>query len=284
MPELIIDVHGVFGATPASPHWGDPQAIRADLQARGIKGCFLASDLAVRFDPIAGNAALADVLAPPLPTKTADLRGWLVLHPDRSEDANAHLRKHLYSGDRFVGAALYCDPLTGVPVSLTRAQEVINAFRRFSRPLLIQTNTAEAMREATRIATDLGNASKVIASGMGGDEWREAIDLAVKPLNLFLDISGTLTPDKVEYAMATLGGARRLLFGSGAPATDPVAVLGMLGDIPNLSSEDRERILSGNALRLFDPACLAAITQEHDITLMAGGPDGGSSPSRLRPL
>lgn len=251
MAELIIDVHCGFGATPVAPTWGDPAAVRDALLARGIRTVFLSSDLASRYDPAAGNELVAQAIAQITGANSGglDARGWMVLHPDRLADANTQMRR-LLGGDRFVGAALYADPLSGVPVTLRSAQEVVSSYRRYSRPLLIETPTAEAMYEAARIAQDVGGTVKVIASGMGGEEWREAVDLATKPLNLFLDIAGSLSPEKIEYAIAALGGTRKLLFASGAPDTDPAAVLGLLDEL-NLDSEDRERILSGNALRLF---------------------------------
>lgn len=248
MSELIIDIHVSFGVTAFAPKWGDPTEVRSVLRARGISSAFLSSDLAARYDPVTGNDTLAAALGA---ADDSSLYGWLVLHPDRINDANLQLRRHLSGSRRFIGAALYADTLSRVPVTLRSAQDVITAYRRFSRPLLIETHSAEAMYEAARIAQEVGTNIRVIASGMGGEEWREAIDLAAKPLNLFLDISGALTPEKIEYAVATLGGARKLLFASGAPATDPAAVLGMLNDL-SLGAEDREKILSGNALRLFE--------------------------------
>jgi predicted TIM-barrel fold metal-dependent hydrolase len=280
MSEQIIDIHISFGATAFAPKWGDALEIRTALQTRGISAAFFSSDLAARYDPVSGNDALASALES---TNDNNLYGWLVLHPDRTDDANLQLRRHLSGSRRFIGAALYADPLTGVPVTLRSAQEVITAYRRFSRPLLVQTQSAEAMFEAARIAQEVGTNIKVIASGMGGEEWREAIDLAAKPLNLFLDISGALTPEKIEYAIDTLGGTRKLLFASGAPATDPAAVLGMINDL-KLDAEDREKILSGNALRLFELSGISAppVADQEE----ADAPWSGANPglSSLRPM
>jgi len=251
MAELIMDVHCRFGATPLVPNWGDAAAVRAALRARGITTAIAASDLAARYDTIGGNDALAQAITAPVAPGDVDLRGWLVLHPYRDNDANGQLRRHFYGSDRFVGAALYADSLTGAHITFAEAQEVIVTYRRYARPLLIETRSALAMREVVRIAQEVGNQIKVIASGMGGDEWRDAVEIAVKPLNMYLDISGVLCPDKIEYALNVLGGARRLLFASNAPNIDPAAVIRMLDDVPGLSADDRERILSGNALRLF---------------------------------
>ncbi|MES2462472.1 MAG: amidohydrolase family protein [Armatimonadota bacterium] len=279
MSEAIIDVHVSFGATAFAPRWGDSTEVRTVLRARGISSAFISSDLAARYDPVAGNDLLATALGA---SDDSSLYGWLVLHPDRTDDANLQLRRHLSGGRRFIGAALYADPVTSVPVTLRSAQEVITAYRRFSRPLLVETQSAEAMYEAARIAQEVGANIRVIASGMGGEEWREAIDLAAKPLNLFLDISGALTPEKIEYAIDTLGGTRKMLFASGAPATDPAAVLGMLNDL-SLDTEDRERILSGNALRLFDlGGNIPVPVEEEELTAPSARADAGLAP--LRPM
>lgn len=246
MPTLkFIDVHCGWGATPAAPEWQDAARVRAALQQRGIGRAFVASRLARVFDPLAGNEAVA---AAATEENDIDLRGWLVVHPARLADAQVQMRRYLNS-DRFVGAALYPDPATGRPVSFRDAAEVLIPFRRYSKPLLIHTPTAAAMAEALRVAEGYQGV-KIVASGMGGDEWREAVTLAAKPLNLLLDISGALSPAKIDFAAETFGGVRKLLFASGAPETDPAAVLSVLFE-SSVTEEDRARILFGNAERLF---------------------------------
>jgi predicted TIM-barrel fold metal-dependent hydrolase len=239
----IVDVHCGWGATWAAPGWGDAEQVRTALRARGIRTAFLASELARRFDPARGNEQVAEATA-----LGPDLRGWLVVHPARADEAHAQMRRYLYT-DRFVGCALYPDPLGERPVTLRAVHDLLNAVRRFGKPILIAATSGEAMLHVAQIAQEM-TTLKVIASGMGGLDWREAVDLAARPMNLYLDICGALTPQKLEYAIATLNGARKLLFASGAPHTDPAAVLGLLDDI-DLSPDDRVRLLNGNATRLF---------------------------------
>lgn len=240
----IVDVHCGWGATSFAPGWEDAEYVGGALRARGIGGAFLASDLARHFDPISGNEQVAQTIG-----EHPHFSAWLVVHPDRPLDAHAQMRRFLY-GDQFVGCALYPDPATGRPITLEGAHDIVNAFRRFGKPLLIETPNAEAMHHAARIAQEMGN-MRIVASGMGGAEWREAVDLAAHLSNLYLDISGALVPDKIDYAARALHGVRKLLFASGAPQTDPAAVIGLLDDL-DLTPDDRERILGGNAVRLFD--------------------------------
>jgi hypothetical protein len=227
-PTRIVDVHCGWGWSPTAPGWDSVEGLRDALRARGITVALLASDQARllrlcrrqpadRRDCRRGSGAFA---------RSA---GLARAPPARMAEANAQMRRYLY-GERFVGCALYPDPLTGKPVTRRAALELINMFRRFAKPLLVQADTGEAMQEVAAIAEEM-TGMRVIASGMGGDDWREAVDLAVRPLNLYLDISGALVPEKIEYALASLNGVRKLVFGSGAPHTDPVALIGLLDDL-----------------------------------------------------
>jgi predicted TIM-barrel fold metal-dependent hydrolase len=249
--EKIIDVHCGWGSTLAAPNWKDIEEVRGTLQKRKISlGC-ISSLLGRRYDLTAGNEAVANAVSDEPEAGDTDLRGWLVIHPARTAEVTEQMRRYLYS-KRFVGAALYSDPLTGTPVTVSDAHDLLQAFRRFHKPLLVDTPNAAAMAEVVRIADEMSGI-RVVASGMGGEEWREAIAMCAKPGNLFLDISGVLIPEKVEYAIEVLHGTRKLLFASGAPYTDPAAVLGLLDDL-DLAADDRRRILYVNAERIFDLA------------------------------
>ena len=241
----FVDIHCSFGASVATPMWNQPEQIRSTLAQRGIGKAFLASRLARRFDPVEGNEEILDIVTD---DGTVDLRGWLVVHPSRTEDLLPQMRKHLIS-DRFAGAALYEDPVTGDPVTVREAAEIVRVFQRYGKPLLINTPSAKAMHEALRIAQEFP-AVKIIASGMGGDEWREAVPLAAKPTNLSVDISGALTAAKIDYALSIYGNVRKLFFASNSPRTDPGAVMAMLFEA-KLTDEERAKILFGNAERLF---------------------------------
>jgi len=289
----VVDIHCGWGALGAASEWNDVGAIQTAMTARGVGTVFLSSLLSRRYDLPAGNDALANVLGE-LPEDSGngvDVHGWLVIHPARANDVTTQMRRLLY-GKRFIGAALYTDPMTGAPPTVVGAHDLLAAFRRFSKPLLIEAPNASAMAEALRIADDLSGV-KIIISGMGGQEWREALAMASRYTNLFFDISGALIAEKIEYALQVLHGSRKLLFASGAPQTDPAAVLGILDDL-NLSPEDRDRILRTNAIKLFGLAALdmasASLTplagEEGEVTanFMIGTlepppPAGGSNPA-----
>jgi predicted TIM-barrel fold metal-dependent hydrolase len=243
----IIDIHCGWGPTSAAPQWNSAPDVAGALKARGITLAYLSSTLARRYDPLAGNDSLADTVANHT-SEGCELKGWLVCNAAQLDEASTQLRRYLYT-DNFVGMAVYPDPVRGEPVTYTDFHELFTLFRRYGKPLLIETPTAHAMAEAVTIAGQL-QGIKVITSGMGGDEWQLAIELAAKPVNLFLDISGALSPDKLPFAIKTIGGVRKLLFASGAPQTEPMAILSLVEEL-DIHPEDKARILGGNARRIF---------------------------------
>ena len=168
---MICDIHGQWGPTTAAPSWNQPEHVKGQLLQRGITlGCF-ASALARRYDMVAGNDAVYEAAG----SKGGGvvLKGWLVIQPNQHDESANLMRKYMFH-DNFVGAVLYPNPATGEPVTLARCQDLLTVFRRYGKALLIHTPTAAAMHHAVDIASFLGT-GKVIASGMGGDEWREAM-------------------------------------------------------------------------------------------------------------
>ena len=242
----IVDVHCSWGPTAAAPNWNDADVVCRELAARGITQAFLSSTLARRYDPVGGNDTVAEIVSSSPPS--CDLKGWLVAHAAQLDEAGIQLRRYLYT-DLFVGMAVYPDPIKGRPVTYEDYKELFQTFRRYAKPLLIEVCDADGMLEAVGIAQAL-QGIKVIASGMGGDDWRTSVELAAKPINLFLDISGALAPDKIGVAVRAVGGVRKLLFASGAPATEPAAILSLVEEA-NLSHDEKTRLLSGNARRIF---------------------------------
>jgi predicted TIM-barrel fold metal-dependent hydrolase len=105
---------------------------------------------------------------------------------------------------------------------------------------------------------------------MGGEDWRVAIAAAKSSTTLRLETSGSLDRAKISAAIEALG-AHRLLYGSGSPHLDPAAALGLLDD-SGLSDDTRRRLLSLNALRLFNLERQPATTPEPAIGAAPSSP------------
>jgi hypothetical protein len=245
------------------------------MARRGIGTVCISSLLARRYDIIEGNKAVADAVKNETAEGGVQVLGWIALHPGRAHDLSEQMKRTLYH-PRLIGAALYPDPLTGLPLTIGDVRELLNSFRRFTKPLLVETRSAEAMHQTVRIAEEFANV-KMIASGMGGEEWREALSMVTRSVNLNMDISGALIPEKITYAIELLHGPRKLLFASGAPHTDPAAVIGML-DEAGISNDDRTRILYRNAEKLLH---LDGGVPEITGSQQAFGPDEPAMPNYL---
>ena len=93
---------------------------------------------------------------------------------------------------------------------------------------------------------------KIIMAHLTGCGYRGIQDIQKYP-NIYLDTSGSQPEDGfMQYGLDLLG-AHRLLFGSDFPGRDPATQLGRIYSV-DMSEEDRNLILGGNAVELFGGA------------------------------
>lgn len=211
------------------------------LQARGIERALLFSTRAIQADPLSGNRILNAMLE-----DHPQLFGCLVAHLNRV-DASLESIRDLLGSRRFVGVLLTStDP--NEPLHPLIADEILNACRRYQKPIFLPAPNAACVEAALQLATKY-NMHKFILLGMGGRDWRAGIAAAQQSVNISLETSGVLDRAKIPAAVEQIG-SHRLLFGSGVPRLDPAAALGLIED-SDLSSLDRRRILNDNATKLF---------------------------------
>jgi predicted TIM-barrel fold metal-dependent hydrolase len=134
-------------------------------------------------------------------------------------------------------------------VTADDAREILNAQRRFAKPVAIRVPDGDAVHAARQIAAEFP-AMKFVLLGMGGEDWRLAVTAAKQHLNLYLEISGSLDSDKVAQASSVIT-PRKLLYGSGLPQAAPELTLALVESAPTLTRADRNRILSENAVALL---------------------------------
>ena len=237
----IFDVHAYFGETPLSPSMATRESILATLGRSEITGAALISGLAADCDFLAGNRRVREIVSP-----EDGLFGWVTLNAGYPDDSQEEQRRH-ESRRGIVGAALFGH--AGRPVTLEDAREILNAQRRYAKPVAIHVPDGEAILAAREIAGAF-TAMKFVFLGMGGDDWRTAVRVAKQHLNVYLEISGSLDSDKIAQASAVLT-PRKLLFGSGLPHGSPALPLALVETDPTLTRPDRSRILSENAVALL---------------------------------
>jgi predicted TIM-barrel fold metal-dependent hydrolase len=237
-----FDAHAFYVETPLSQASASRDAILETMQRSQIDGVALISGLAASCDFITGNRRLREIL-----DASAGLFGWVTLNADYPNESQDEQRRHMMRPE-FVGGVLF--GYNGNPVTADSAREVLNAQRRFTKPIAIHTPDAEAVRAARAIAEEFPS-MKFLLLTMGGEDWRLAVAAAKRYLNLYLEISGSLDADKVAHAAATLT-PRKLIYGSGLPHRDPELALALVAEADGLTGFDRTRILSQNAQALFN--------------------------------
>jgi len=202
----------------------------------------VASRRALAGDLTGGNAevkALVDA--------NPQMRGWVVVNPTYPERSSEEMRRYLGSA-RWLGAMLHPE-LCGQRLISGGSREVLNAFRRYTKPLLVYVPDEPAVRDLETAAAEF-TTIKFVAAGAGGEEWQECVLAARRYTNIFLEpFSGGAHRGKLEAILASLG-PHRILFGSNYPDHNPGAALGLLMEA-KISDADKQSILTGSAVRLF---------------------------------
>jgi predicted TIM-barrel fold metal-dependent hydrolase len=238
----LFDIHTYLTADPMATSLQTQQDVLGAMDRYQIDAVALISGMAAACDFVAGNSLLRDVVG-----SEQGIFGWVTLNTDHPDQSLEEQRLYLTRRE-FVGAALF--PRANAPVTLEDSRELVNAHRRYTKPLLIHTPDVASVHAARRIAEEFTQ-MKIILLTMGGEDWHAGVEAAKACLNVYLEISGSLDADKVAYA-ATAVSSRKLLFGSGLPFADPSLYMGLVEEASVLSGSDRRRIYIDNALTLFN--------------------------------
>lgn len=236
----VIDVHGHLGTGP----WlvADRDSLLRAMQRARIDLAIVSSRLAVASNFVEGNFKLKSMI-----DSVPQLLGYVVVNPTYVEQSITEMRRYL-AAPNFVGVKLHPDA-SGQPLDSAATREVVNAFRRYAKPLLVHV-ACEAQVRALDVLAAEAPTVKMIVAHAGGPAHAECLALAARRLNLVLEpFTGGAELDKVEEAVARIG-AHRVVFGTNFPVLNPGVALGLLADA-RISDSDRNQILGGTAAKLF---------------------------------
>lgn len=236
-----IDVHAEIGTTPM---WGvsftDANLTRS-MQKYGVERSIISSTIGNSCDFRRGNAQIAKVVQ-----ANKSMLGCVVVNMNYPEQSQKEM--HAYLGTDQFAALLLTSGVRGRHVTLAETEEILNAHRRFVKPVYLHTPNQQAALAANEIAKAF-SIMKFVLIGMGGEDWRMATLLAERTLNLVLEVSGSSSPDKIQFASEHIG-SHRIVYGSGLPYVDPSAVIGLVQDA-EITDVDKRNILEGSARRLY---------------------------------
>jgi predicted TIM-barrel fold metal-dependent hydrolase len=220
----------------------DRDGVLRTLQRARLQGMVLASRRALAGELAAGNQELRQAIE-----GQANLYGWVVVSPADVEGSAQELRRHA-GASNILGLRL--DTHSAIDkVHSDATLEILNGFRRFTKPALISVRDAADLAGLEELARQIPTL-KFIASGAGGDAWQECGAMAKRVVNVLVEpFSGGCHSGKVD-ALAGRLGYHRILFATGYPNQNPGGALGLLAE-SKLSDGEKQGILHRNASRLF---------------------------------
>jgi hypothetical protein len=239
----LIDLQCHFGLTPQSLATRPPALDEATQYAAqfGVQAlCFSSHEAAV--DLTGGHEQLKAALA-------GDQRflGWLTLSVHQPQASLELARRHLFHA-KWIGARFEQNSSADI-VTSAGGREVINALRRYTKPLLLTATSPESLRAAIAAAQEF-NTLRFLLAPQTERLTANAVPAIKEILNLSLLPCAAYTErDVVAQAVATLG-ERRVLWGSDWGRFHPAAAVGMIRDSA-ITGPQRERIGFRNAQELL---------------------------------
>ncbi|GAA4069477.1 amidohydrolase family protein [Nonomuraea soli] len=215
MPKLVLDAHRLIGPHPFDDLPEDP---RPDLDRLGIDQALVTHTLSLYHDPQAGNDALRRIDDPRLIPVPVVVPGFC-----ESRGVMVRLCPERHRFDLTGPAALRTVSALGVPVAVD----------------LEESSPGQLLRLA-------GEVPKLLVLNPGYRRLRAVAELMAEAPNVWLEIGTVNTQRGVEW-LAGRFGARRLVFGTGAPVMDDCGPRFLLDHL-DLPQDDIELIASGGDL------------------------------------
>lgn len=214
--------------------------VRKFMDQFGIETAVLVPRLAVDTDFKRGNEELLDVIE-----SDDRLFGYLVVNPNYSEES-VRLVRSVMNSQKLLAIGCFRGATRPHP-NLDDYREILKAYRRFGKPIFVQTVHAEAVAAAEEIAREFST-MKFVFGSMGGAYWKRSMGCS-RLLNISVETSGSFDAEKIEEAVEHLG-PHRVLYGSDLPFSDPAPMLALIRS-SNIPEDAMEKILGQNAQKLF---------------------------------
>jgi predicted TIM-barrel fold metal-dependent hydrolase len=241
----LIDLQCYYGAAPGTLSVRPPDIAQVGAYADrfGVEVlCFSSREASTDLD--GGAARLSEVLG-----RDPRFRGWLTLSPHQPEQSHELARQYLVKS-KWVGARLE-QGNDADSIATAGGREVLNACRRYSRPVLLTASTPATLAAAVATAKEF-HTVKFLLSPQTESLTSNTVAAIKDTVNVsFLPSVIHTERGIVEQAIAVLG-ERRVVWGSDWGSCQPTAAIGMMKDSA-ISAMQRERMTYRNAKELLSP-------------------------------
>ena len=238
-----IDLHCYLGTTPDTRALNAPDVAAAKTYAeQGQFEALCFSSPLASFDLVGGNSHLAEQTR-----GDKRFRAWMTASIHRPELSGDLARLYLVK-PRFCGTLIE-QKTDGDLITSQGGRDVLNALRRYSRPVMVTVSTP-ANLEAVVIAAREFSSLKFAVSPQTVELTRVAATAIKEVVNtIFVPVVSYAERDVIAGAMQTLGD-RRVAWSSGWGRFSPVAALGMARD-STISAGQQERYTYKTASELL---------------------------------
>ena len=234
----IIDIYTEIGMPPLWGEESDSQKLLDNMTENNIMGsCVCSTQANVDFQK--ANFEVNELI-----NENSKFLGILAVNIDYFNESGAQLRKYLVT-PKFIAIKLF----SSSEITLDSCDAFLNIHRRYGTPVFIDCYNAKEANNIGEIAKEF-NQMKFVMLGMGGEDYRSAISIARKTVNIYLETSGSLDPYKIKYACDIVG-SHRLLYGSHAPYVESTVYKSLIEN-SGIDSRDIIDIYYNSAKRLFN--------------------------------
>lgn len=234
----IIDIYTEIGKLP---YWNEEfttDKLLNNMAENGIMGSVVCpTNSMVNFEE--ANAKVFELI------KTIPkLLGVLAVNIDYINESNEQARKYL-TNSKFIAIKLFSNN----PITLNSSDAFLNLHRRYGTPVFVDCYNEQEAVNLGEIAKEF-NQMKFVMLGMGGEDYKTAISIARKNVNIYLETGGSLDPYKIKYACDTVG-AHRLIYGSHTPYVEGTVYKSLIEN-SGIELRDITDIYYNSAKRLFN--------------------------------
>lgn len=241
----IIDINCQIGTIPVLGNQFTTDNLLNSMHKYEVMGAVVSSTIGNNIDFVYGNRMVSDAVSKF--GEKANLLGCITVNCNFIEESLAEMRKYLYS-ERFVALRITAGDMRKY-VTLAECEPILNSHRRYGTPVFIHAKDVDEVIEVEKMSKAF-DGMRFVLLAMGEDDWKSAVIVANRRPNISLEISGNTNPEKIRYALDSLG-SHRLLYGSELPYVDG-SVFKSLVENTELESHEKADIYYNNARKLFE--------------------------------
>lgn len=238
---MIIDAHAHIGCWEELGIAGNADYVVELLDYYGIDKACISNSRSLRYNFVEGN----DIILKAIRKYPKRLLGYVVVNPWFGENAVKEIKRRILE-DGMIGLKLHVSH-TKISYHSSLYDPIFEVASDLDVPVLI--HCYDGGSSADRVA-DKHYRVKLILGHMGGADWFDAILVAEKHSNIYLEIcSSIIEKGLIENAVKRIG-AERVLFGTDMPLLDPVVSLYKVMDA-DISDRDKRLILGENMRKIL---------------------------------